>query len=71
MWDEFILYLDFLLKNKGWFQLYSETYYALHLEFAKAWNERKIICTLETGMYRAMKEKQDFAVASNAKISWN
>ena len=28
----------------------------------------KLICTLETAMYRAMKEKQYSAVASNAKV---
>ena len=27
-----------------------------------------LICTLETGMHRAMKEKQYFAVAINAKV---
>ena len=28
----------------------------------------KLICTLETAMYRAMQEKQYSAVASNAKV---
>ena len=28
----------------------------------------KLVCTLETAMYRAMQEKQYSAVASNAKV---
>jgi len=28
----------------------------------------KLLCTLETAMYRAMQEKQYSAVASNAKV---
>ena len=28
----------------------------------------KLVCTLETSMYRAMQEKQYSAVASNAKV---
>ena len=28
----------------------------------------KLVCTLETAMYRAMREKQYSAVASNAKV---
>ncbi len=31
-------------------------------------DEEKLLCTLETAMYRAMREKQYSAVASNAKV---
>ena len=32
------------------------------------WNEGKFSCTLETAMYRAMREKQYSTVASNKKV---
>tara|TARA_Y100000766_G_scaffold244724_1_gene224138 strand:+ start:458 stop:643 length:186 start_codon:yes stop_codon:yes gene_type:complete len=48
--------------------LYNATYYALYLKFANARNEKKLICTLETGMYKAMKEKHYSAIVSNAKV---